>query len=165
MNSQQEKKPDEKPDEDQGTPVNMETESSRTAKEPRSTPILQESFKEFNSEISEGDELLPSPSVFQDKKEEFFLPPPVLDENGLGQNNQIEAKRSRQVTNKFCCFVNGPNCPLHRGMNSHSDAECSAASLKQINKKKSQVLRTVSKVGLLSGKAKIRSSNATSCRS
>ena len=39
-------------------------------------------------------------------------------------------------------------------MDSHSDAECSAASLKQTNKKKSQVLRTVSGVGLLSGKAK-----------
>ena len=165
MNSQQERKPDKKPDEDQGKLVNMETESSQTAKEPKSTPILQESLEELGSEMSEGDELLPSPLVFQDKKEEFFPPPPVLDENGLGQDNQIEAKRSRQVTNKFCCFVNGPNCPLHRGMDSHSDVECSTASLKQTNKKKSQVLRTVSIVGLLSGKAKTRGSNATSSRS
>ena len=101
MNSQQERKPDEKPDEDQGTPVNMETVSSRTAKERKSTPILQESLKEFSSEISEGDELLPPPPAFQDKKEEFFPPSPVLDENGLGQDNQIEARRSRQVLISF----------------------------------------------------------------
>ena len=92
-------------------------------------------------------------------------PPPVPDDNGLGQDNQIEAKKSRQVTNEFCCFVIGPNCPLHRGMDSHSDAGCSDASLKQTNKKKSQVLRTVSGAGLLSGKAKTRGSNATSSRS
>ena len=100
-----------------------------------STPILQESLEEFSSEISEGNELLPSPLAFQDKKEEFFPPATVLDENGLGQDNQIEAKRSRQVTDKFCRFVNGPNCPLHWRMDSHSDAECSAPSLKQTNKK------------------------------
>ena len=51
--------------------MNMEAESSRTAKEPKSTPILQESLKEFSSEISEGDELSPPPPVSQDKKEEF----------------------------------------------------------------------------------------------
>ena len=146
----------------------MKTESSQTAKESESTPILQESLEEFRSEISEGDELLPPPPVFHDKREVFFPPLPVLVENGLvreGQDKQIGLKKSRHVTDKFCCFVNGPNCLLHQGVNSHSDAECSAALPKQTSKKKTQMLRTVSRVGLLLGKATTRGSNATSSRS
>ena len=188
------RKPDEKPAEDQGTPVNMETacgsQPTRSSEEPKDLTNTSKNDQVIMEILDTLAEIVHVPEPDSMEKLHTPDPDPVIltgtptiqethmddiqsepgsssvlkdSSNQMNTNSaeEIKVNKGEQATSKSCsCGMSW--CPQSPKMDSRSDAEHTAASSKQMSNMKSRSLRTVSGVGLLSGKAKARGSNTTS---